>query len=76
MNHDNIVAYVPRIQLQEKTSKSGNPYHQLKLEFINGYTFTAYVNPEQVFAVKDALKQNANTTSLLDPVDDQPKLNN
>lgn len=75
MNQDNIVSYVPRITLVQKMSKAGNAYNQITLHFLNDYQFSAFVNQEQLFAIKDALKQNTNST-LLDSVDNQNKSTN
>ncbi|MDN5274237.1 MAG: hypothetical protein JWP06_138 [Candidatus Saccharibacteria bacterium] len=70
MNADNIVSKVTRVYVKTALSKKTNEkYSQLKIEFVNGYTFTAFLNDEQIFAVKDAMKTQTNNNDLLDQVD-------
>jgi hypothetical protein len=67
---DNIVSKVTRVYVKTALSKKTNEkYSQLKIEFVNGYTFTAFLNDEQIFAVKDAQKTKVNNDDLLDQVD-------
>lgn len=68
---DNIINKVPRIVLTSSVSKrTGGTYHQLSLTFVNGYTYKAFVNDEQLFAIKDAIGSRDSTdNSMLDQVD-------
>jgi hypothetical protein len=70
MNADNIVSKVVRVYIKTALSKKTNEeYSQLKVEFVNGYTFTAFLNEEQKFAIKDAMTKNATSDNLLDDRD-------
>jgi hypothetical protein len=71
MNHDNIISKVPRISLQEATSKkSGNPYVMMTIHFANGYKLRTLINDDQKFGIKDALQtKSTNAEDKLDLVD-------
>ena len=47
MNHDNVINAIPRAYVEELTSKAGAPYHNLVLEFQDGYVLKQYLNPDK-----------------------------
>lgn len=55
-NFDNIISKVTRISVATKLSKANKPYTIMTLHFINGYEHDTFLNKDQVFAVRDAIK--------------------
>jgi len=67
MNADNIVSKLVRVSLSTQTSKkTGQPYTTVTYHYVNGYEHRVFLNNEQVFAIKDAAKSQANSENLLD----------
>ena len=46
-----------RLTIVDNVSKNGKPYHQLCIEFENGYKFTTFLNNEQYFILSQLLEK-------------------
>lgn len=61
---DNILSKVARVRLiKEISKKTGKPYYQLEVQFINEYTYRAFCTEEQAQLVKYAMKTKLDTNS-------------
>lgn len=72
MNADNIVSKVNRVAVATRTSpKTKNEYTVLELYFVNGYKHQVFLNEEQKFAIKDAIKTKAKSSDDISLEDDE-----
>lgn len=49
---------VERVEIVSKVSKSGNPYKQIAITFVNGYVYTNFLTDEQFFILKGILTES------------------
>ncbi len=69
MDRDNIVSAIPRVSVENPTSKkTGNKYNRIVLHFHDGYQLTLLLSSEQVQCIKYAV---SNAPRVRDMISDE-----
>lgn len=55
---DNITKLVKSVSLLTRTSKAGNPYKVMVVEFANGYKVENFINQDQQFILQSVLARS------------------